>query len=98
MGDALGAAPLPVLDQVGEKLAAPADAAFEEGEAEIGETPRHAAQEQPLGDGMPGGGEVADVVVGEVAGRIAQAEAAAAGMEGGCNAKLAALLPDRVVV
>jgi hypothetical protein len=36
---ALGAAPLPVLDQVAEELAAPADAAFEESEAQIRETP-----------------------------------------------------------
>src|SRR5918999_5611837 len=46
--EAFGAAPLPVLDQVAEKLAAPADAAFEEGEVEIGEAARHAAQEQRL--------------------------------------------------
>ena len=37
-----------MLDQVGEELAAPADAAFEEGEVEIRKAPRHAAQEQPL--------------------------------------------------
>ena len=33
---ALGAAPLPMLDQVTEQLAAPADAALEEREAQIG--------------------------------------------------------------
>jgi hypothetical protein len=98
VGDALGAAPLPVLDQVGEELAAPAHAALEEGEVEVGEAPRHAAQEQALGDRMPGRREVADMVEGEVAGRIAQAKAAAAGMEGGRDAQLAALLPDQVVV
>ena len=87
-----------MLDQVGEELAAPADAAFEEGEVEIGEAPRHAAQEKPLGDGMAGGGEMADMVEGEVAGRVAQAEAAAAGMEGGRHAEFAAFLPDGVVV
>src|SRR5262249_28673185 len=87
-----------MLDQVGEELAAPAHAAFEEGEVEVGETPRHAAQEQPLGEGVPGRREMADMVVGEVAGRIAQAKAAATGVEGRGNAKLAALLPDGVVV
>src|SRR5204863_583087 len=81
VGDALGAAPLPMLDQVGEELAAPAHPAFQEGEVEVGEAPRHAAQEQPLGDGMAGGGEVADMIESEIARRVAQAKAAAASVE-----------------
>src|SRR5262249_62237042 len=87
-----------MLDQVGEELAAPAHAAFEEGEVEVGEARRTAAQERPFGEGMPGRREMTDMVVGEVAGRIAQAKAAAAGVECGRNAELAALLPDWVVV
>ena len=87
-----------MLDQIGEQLAAPADPAFEKAEAQIGEAPRHAAEEQGLGDGMAGGGEMADMVEGEVRRRIAQAEAAAAGVEGRRDLQLAAFLPDRVVI
>src|SRR5205823_686912 len=53
---------------------------------------------QRLGDGMAGGGEMADMVEGEVACRVAQAETAAAGMESRGDLELAALLPDQVVV
>src|SRR5690242_226718 len=60
------AASLPVLDQIGEQLARPAGAAFEEAKAQVRETPRDAAEEQCLGHGMAGGGEVADMVEGEV--------------------------------
>src|SRR5262249_27238515 len=94
----LGAAPLPVLDQVTEQLAAPADAALEEREAQIGEAPGHAAEEQRLGDVVAGRGEVTDVVEGEVRRAVALAIGAAAGMEGRRDAELAALLPERVVV
>src|SRR5205823_6275744 len=57
------AAPLPMLDQIGEELAAPADAALEETEIDIGKAPGDAAEEQALGHGMPGGRKVADVVI-----------------------------------
>src|SRR5262245_37046106 len=60
------AAPLPMLNQIGKKLAAPADPAFEKAEAQLGEAPRHAAEEQRLRDGMSGGREMADMVIGEV--------------------------------
>src|SRR5262252_8168200 len=43
-------------------------------------------------------GEMADMVVGEVARVVADAEAATAGVEGRRNAEFTALLPDRVVV
>src|SRR3989442_5080294 len=95
---ALGAAPLPVLDQVAEQLAAPADAALEEREAQIGEAPGHAAEEQRLSDVVTGRGEVADVVESEVGRAVALAIGAAASMEGRRDTKLAALLPERVVV
>src|SRR5207302_9374198 len=87
-----------MLHQVGEQLAAPADPALEEAEAQIGEAPGHAAEEEPLGDRMAGGGEMADMIEGEVARVVAQAEAAAAGVEGRGDAELAAFLPDHVVV
>src|SRR5262249_10292189 len=86
------------LDEIGEELTAPAYPAFEESKIEIGEAPRNAAEEQRLGHGVAGGGEVADMVICEIARRIAQAEAAAPSMEGRCNFELAAFLPDRVVV
>src|SRR5207245_3010291 len=78
---ALGAAPLPMLDQVTEELAAPADAALEEREAQIGEAPGHAAEEQRLSDVVTGRGEVADVVESEVGRAVALAIGAAASME-----------------
>src|SRR6185312_9210117 len=98
IGDAVAPAPLPMLDEIGKELAAPADAAFEEGEAQIGEAPRHSAEEQRLGDGLAGGSEMADMIIGEVAGRIAQPEASAASVKSGRDAELAASLPDGVVV
>ena len=64
-------------------------------EVQIGEAPRHAAEEQRLGDGVAGVGKMADMVEGEIARRIAQAEAAAAGVEGRRDAELAAFLPER---
>src|SRR5438105_9267842 len=47
---------------------------------------------------MAGIGEMADVVEGEIARRITQAEAAAAGVEGRRNFEFLAFPPDRVVV
>ena len=61
-----------MLDQIGKELAAPTDAAFEKAEVEVGETARDAAEEQGLGNGMAGGGEMADMVVSEIARRVAQ--------------------------
>ena len=98
IGEARGAAPLPMLDQVAEQLAAPAGPALEKGETQIGEAPGHAAEEQRLGDGVPGRGEMADMVEGEVRRRVALAVAAAAGVEGGRDLQLAAFLPERVVI
>ena len=47
---------------------------------------------------VPGGGEMADMVEGEVARRVAQSEAAAAGVEGWRDLQFQAFPPDRVVV
>src|SRR6185312_7111143 len=93
-----GAAPFPMLDQVAEKLAAPADAAFEEGEVEAWEAPCDAAEEDALRDRMAGGGEMADVVVDEVGRAVPEALAAGTRMEGGRDPNLQALRPDRVVI
>ena len=51
-----------------------------------------------LGDGVAGGGEMADMVVDEVRRRVAQPLAAGARMEGRRDAELDAFLPDRVVI
>src|SRR5262249_33153225 len=96
IGNTLPAAPLPMLDQIGEDLAPQAAPTFEEGEADTGEAPRRPAEKQRLGDGVPGGGEVADVVEGEVAGRIAQTEPAADGVESRRDTEFAAFLPNYV--
>src|SRR5579885_243100 len=87
-----------MLDQVAEQLAAPADAAFEEGEAQIGEAPGDTAEEQRLGDVVPGRSEMADMVAREVGRAHPLAIAAAAGVEGRGDAEFPAFLPDRVVV
>jgi len=53
----LGAAPLPMLDQIAEQLTGPADAAFEKREAQLREAPGDAAEENRLGGRVTGGGE-----------------------------------------
>src|SRR5215472_12769457 len=87
-----------MLDQIAQQLGAPASAAFEKGEVELRETTGHPAEKNRLGDGMTGGGEMADVVVDKVGRRQAQALTAAAAVEGRCDAELEAFRPDRVVV
>src|SRR5437879_648613 len=68
--DRLTVALLPVADEVRVEHARPAHAALEEREVQVGEPPRDAAEEEPLADGVAGGGEVADVVEAEVRGRV----------------------------
>ena len=72
---------LPVADEVGVEHAGPAHAALEEGEVQVGEAPGDAAEEDGLGHGVAGGGEVADVVVAEVRRRVAQQDRARAVVE-----------------
>src|SRR5438093_694400 len=72
---------LPVADQVSEERARPAHAALEEGEVDLGEAAGDAAEEDGLGHGLAGGGEVADVVVAEVGRRVAQENRARAVVE-----------------
>jgi TolB-like protein/class 3 adenylate cyclase len=55
-----------MLDQVAEQLRGPADTALDEGKTELRQTSGHAAQEDRLGGRMPGGSEMADMVVGEI--------------------------------
>src|SRR5438067_10873838 len=87
-----------MLHQIAEQLRAPADTAFEEGEAQFREAPGNAAEEDALGGGMAGIGEMADMVIGEVGRRIPQRLIAAGRMESRRDLDVAALLPDRVVV
>src|SRR5262249_21007633 len=98
VGDAGLVASLPMLGEVGEELTTPARATFEEGEIELGEAPRHTAEEERLGDSLPGIGKMTDVVERIVARRRAQGEAAAGGMKSRRDAKFAAFLPHGVVV
>src|SRR5439155_16084258 len=91
-------APLPVLDQIAEQLAAPADAAFEEREAQVRKASRHAAEEQGLRHAVAGRGEMTDVVEREVGRAVAFAVGAAAGMERRRDPEVATLLPHGVVV
>ena len=98
MLERLAVALVPVSDQIGVEHGRPAHATLEEGEVESGKAPRHAAQEERLADRVAGGGEVTDMVVGEVGRRQAQALASEAGVEGGRDAQLDALGPELVVV
>ena len=70
------AAPLrEVTEDVGVERAAPGDAAFEEGKAQLGEAPGYAAEEERARDGLVAGGEVADVVRDVIGGGVAAPEA-----------------------
>src|SRR3984893_960141 len=82
----LGAASLPMLDQIAEELTGPADTAFEEGKTQFREAPGDAAEENRLGGRMPGCGEMADVAVAEIGRRQAQTLVEAGAVEGWCYA------------
>src|SRR5439155_1519572 len=89
---------LPVADEIGVERACPAGAALQEREVQLGEAAGDAAEEDRLGHGLAGGGEVADVVVAEVRRRVAEQDRARAVVEARRNAQLAELLPHRLVV
>ena len=59
---------------------------LEKAEIELREAAGHATEENRLGDGMTGGGEMADVIVDRVCRRQAQSLAATAAVEGRRNA------------
>jgi hypothetical protein len=63
-----------------------------------GEALHHAADDEGLGEGVAGGSEVADVVVGEVVDGLAPVPAHAAGVRGHRHLQLEALRPEGVVV
>src|SRR2546422_7258035 len=96
--DRLPVALLPVADEVRVEHARPAHAALEEGEVQVREATRDAAEEDPLAHRVTGRGEVADVVEAEVRGRVAQQDRARAVVERGRELQLAALLPHGIVV
>ena len=52
--------------QIAIQHAGPARAAFEEGDVEAREATGHATEKHRLAGGMVGGGEMAEMVVGEV--------------------------------
>src|SRR5207237_3057560 len=88
--DRLAVALLPVAHEVGVEHAGPPDAAFEEGEVQIGEAARHPAEEEALADGVAGRGEVADVVEAEIRRGARQEYRARDVMDGGVTVWLAA--------
>ena len=98
VGHGVDVALLPVADEVGVERHGPGHAALEEGEAQLGEAPGHAAQEQRLGQGVLALGQVADVVVHVVGGRHPAAPPDRARVEGDRHPQLAAAGPHRVVV
>src|SRR5439155_13486517 len=96
--DRLPVALLPVADEVRVEHARPADAALEEGEVQVREPARHAAEEEGLRDRVAGRGEVTDVVEAEVRRRVAEQDRARAVVKARRDAELAALDPHRIVV
>src|SRR5947207_2273246 len=96
--EALPVALLPVADPIGVERASPAHAALQEREVQLGVSACDAAEEDGLGHGLAGGGEVADVVVAEVRRRVAQQDRARAVVEARRDAQLPQLLPDGLVV
>ena len=62
---------LPMPDEIAVQHAGPRDPALQESDLEVGEAPGHAAEKQRLADRLQRGGEMTDVVVGEVAERAA---------------------------
>src|SRR5208282_5632424 len=94
----LGATPLPVLDQVAEQLRSPADAALEKRKPQFREAPGDAPQENRLGGGMAGSGEMADMIVGEIGRRQPQALVTTGTVEGRRDAQLDAFRPDRIII
>ena len=89
---------VPVAHEIGQQEAREAGAAFEEGEVEIRETPRDAAEKDRLAHRFACCGEVADVVVAEVRGRIAEGAAPPPAMKRRRYLQFQALAPDRIVV
>ncbi len=96
--DGLPVALLPVADEVRVEHAGPAHPALQEREVEVGKAPRDPAEEERLGHRVPRGGEVADVVVAEVGGRVAQEDRTRPVVEGRGQLEVAARPPHRVVV
>src|SRR5207244_13501592 len=88
---------LPVPHEVGEQVARPAHPALEEGEAELREAPGDSAEEEGLGEGVAGIGEVPDVVVGEVVNGLAAVPAHAPRMAGHGHLQVDAGLTERTV-
>src|SRR5207302_10605282 len=86
---------LPVADEIGIEGACPARAALQEREVQLGEAAGHAAEEDGLGHGLAGGGEVADVVVAEVRRRVAEQDRARAVVEARRDAQVAELITQR---
>jgi hypothetical protein len=58
----IAAAPLPVTDEVGHEVARPPDTALQEGKAQLREPVGDAAEDESLGEGVAGIGDVTDVV------------------------------------
>src|SRR5258708_5353120 len=85
-------------DQRGEQGASPSHAAFEEREPQARKAARHATDEKGFRDGVARPAEMADMVVNEIADRVAQAEVRRCRMKGRRIAELFALAPDRIVV
>src|SRR5215469_7583923 len=71
-----GIALFPMLDDVVQEVDRPSDAAFEEGEAQIGEAPGDAAEDQRAAEELRTRGEIAQMIVDIVRRRAAIADAA----------------------
>src|SRR5262249_553198 len=89
---------LPVPDEIRVERARPAHAALQEGEVQLREAARDAAEEEAFRRGRAGRGEVTDVVVAEVRRRVPEQDRARAVVEARRDLQFAELGPHRVVV
>ncbi len=89
---------LEMTDQVAQQRRRPRRAAFQEGEADLGEPVHHSAHDQRPARGLTGRREVAQVVVDVVGGGRPTPPPEPAGVEGGRDPELDTAAPERVVV
>ena len=87
-----------MFDQIGAQLTGPADAAFHETEIEARVAAHQTSQENPSREGVIRCGEVANMVVGEVADGAAIRPAAAARVLRNGDAEFNAALPEWIVI
>src|SRR5208283_4634931 len=89
---------LPMSDEIAVEPAGPSHAAFQKAHLQSWKAARHPAHEHRLAHRFAGGREMTDVVVDEIGGRYAGADAARTGMKRGRDSELDAFRPHRIII